>query len=235
MARRRTARKNKSYKGKPRRYRRRAPGPRAKLVGQIPDKMLVTLKYNDRFTLSGTTGTPAIQRISCNSLHDPDLTGAGHQPLYYDQLVNTLQGNGLYHKYLVHSMSYNIKAVNTDTSVEQTIVVLPTTHGNTVTTGDNIDALCEAPYAKRRIMSTAGGGQNQATFKGTINIRKLEGVKQLDRSGYQATYGAAPSYQPVLNIVSMPMNESSSHNTLLDVTVYYKCEIYDRIYRGAVN
>lgn len=233
----------KSYKRK-RTFRKRAKKtykkrrsllPRSVMVGTIPDRMFVTLKYNDRYILTGTTGSLGVQRFSCNGLHDVDLTGTGHQPLYYDQLVNSLEGNGLYHKYMVHSMSYSIKSVNTDTSVEQTHLVIPTPHGNTVTNTDNIDALCEAPYAVRRITSTATGGSNQAHFSGSVSIKRIEGVSRLDRSGYQATAGNVPLFQPQLTFVSAPMNETSSHNCLIDVTLYFKVEIFDRIFRRVVS
>lgn len=37
--------------------------------------------------LNCTTGAMATQVWSCNGLYDPDITNAGHQPLYFDQMA----------------------------------------------------------------------------------------------------------------------------------------------------
>jgi len=57
-------------------------GPQA-----FPKQLFNTLKYSDAplLILSGTTGLG--QHIfSCNGLYDPNITGTGNQPLYFDQL-----------------------------------------------------------------------------------------------------------------------------------------------------
>lgn len=212
-----------------------APGPRSVKVGAIPDKMYVTLKYNDRYTISPAAGALGVRRFSCNSLHDPDLTGGGHQPLYYDQLVNTLEGNGLYHKYMVNEVSYSIKLVNSSTNTEVSVTVLPTTHGNEVTSADDPDAINENPYARRKILGVNTAGKNQCTFNGKVNIKKLEGVQNLDRSAYQSVYGAPPNFQPQLNIMTTSMSENAAHTVYADVTLWYKAELFDRIFRSSTN
>lgn len=207
------------------------------MLKTIPDRLFVTLKYNDRYALSATTGQLAIHAFGLNNLHDPDYSGTGHQPLYYDQLVNSLEGNGLFHKWRVHACSWVIRFVNSDSNVEHSMFVLPITHGNTITAADDIDAVCENPYAQRRILSANASGRNQATVKGRCMIKRLEGVSNLNISpSYQSEYGSSPNFIPKLYIGGIAMDETTAMgNVYADVTLYYKAELFDRIYRSSTN
>ena len=218
--------------------RGRRSSPRTVFLKSIPDRLFCTLKYNDRITLNqASTGQIAFHGFRLNSLHDPDYTGVGHQPLYYDQLVNSLEGNGLYHKYRVHACSWSLRIVNSDSNTEHSICVVPITHGNAISAAQDFDAICEAPYAQRRTLSVNSSGANQAVIKGSCKIKKLEGISSLNYSGnYTAVYGSNPVFDPKLYITSIPMNESTTTGAIyVDVTLYYKCELSDRIYRAATN
>ncbi len=60
----------------------------------FPKKLKVVHKYVE--ALNFTAGTPSdVRQFSCNGLYDPNITGTGHQPLYFDQL------SGIYNHYTV--------------------------------------------------------------------------------------------------------------------------------------
>lgn len=60
----------------------------------FPKKLRAVHKYVE--SLSFTAGTPSdVRQFSCNGLYDPNITGTGHQPLYFDQL------SGIYNHYTV--------------------------------------------------------------------------------------------------------------------------------------
>jgi len=50
-----------------------------------PDEIRVTLKYNQQFFFTSTTGAGASYTFRGNGPFDPDATGAGAQPTAYDQ------------------------------------------------------------------------------------------------------------------------------------------------------
>lgn len=50
-------------------------------------KLKVTHRYMETVLLTATTGAVAVQQFTCNGLFDPNTTGVGHQPLYFDQLT----------------------------------------------------------------------------------------------------------------------------------------------------
>lgn len=60
----------------------------------LPQKVLVKHKYVETFTLTAT-GVPSSYVFRANSMFDPNLTGVGHQPMYFDQYA------ALYNHYTV--------------------------------------------------------------------------------------------------------------------------------------
>ncbi len=60
------------------------------------------LAYADYFSINPTTGAPATYVFSCNGLYDPNITGTGHQPHGFDQLMQN------YKNYQVLSSSIEV-------------------------------------------------------------------------------------------------------------------------------
>lgn len=53
-----------------------------------PRMFKTTVRYAQTFTVNpGVAGVPGVQTFRANSLYDPDVTGAGHQPRGFDQLI----------------------------------------------------------------------------------------------------------------------------------------------------
>jgi len=52
----------------------------------FPAKMTITHKYAETVNMTSTTSSFATYFFTCNGLYDPNLTGTGHQPLYFDQM-----------------------------------------------------------------------------------------------------------------------------------------------------
>lgn len=70
----------------PRPLTRTSFSPSAGPVNGFPEVLRTTLRYQDNYTLTSSSGSAAQNVFRLNSLFDPDFTGTGHQPLYYDQL-----------------------------------------------------------------------------------------------------------------------------------------------------
>lgn len=57
------------------------------LRAPIPYKLTTSMLYNTKVTLSPSLGVAAVHVFSANGTYDPDITGAGHQPRGFDQLM----------------------------------------------------------------------------------------------------------------------------------------------------
>lgn len=74
----------------------RRRGPRVyRTIGGFPDSVQVKLRYSSFIRLNPSPAAPAQHLFRCISVRDPDFTGVGHQPMYYDQW------SGIYTKYTV--------------------------------------------------------------------------------------------------------------------------------------
>jgi len=58
----------------------------------LGNKRLVKLKYHDGVVLVGSVlGAPSTQVFSANGMFDPNITGVGHQPRGFDQIMPLFQ------------------------------------------------------------------------------------------------------------------------------------------------
>lgn len=61
--------------------------PRKSLRAPLPAKLQVKLKYFDTWTLDPAAGVIGTYVFRANDMYDPNLTGIGHQPRGFDQLM----------------------------------------------------------------------------------------------------------------------------------------------------
>ena len=125
----------------------RIPGIRRPDFG-FPDRMVTKLRYVDNFNLTGSAGVVGANVFRLNSCFDPDLTGVGHQPMYFDQFCGAA-GTGPYGRYRVTSAKATVSFMQTNppavaaTNLGPIVVGLQTgaTSGLYAT---NLSGLCEA-------------------------------------------------------------------------------------------
>lgn len=89
----------------------------------IPPKFYSTLRYCQMFDLSLSVGTMGTYVFSANGLFDPNITGTGNQPLYFDQMM------ALYNHYHVKASRINIEccaANDLQTAVVHQLVIQDT-------------------------------------------------------------------------------------------------------------
>lgn len=54
----------------------------------FPPQLFNTLRYSEQVTVTLNGSGESTYIFSCNGLYDPNITGTGHQPLYFDQLTS---------------------------------------------------------------------------------------------------------------------------------------------------
>jgi len=78
--------------------------------------------YDYQKSISGAAGIYAQANWSCNGMYDPDITGSGHQPLGFDQMMT------LYNHFTVLNSKITVNAQNiTADAVKMGILVNPDT------------------------------------------------------------------------------------------------------------
>jgi len=234
-----------SYKSKRRRVSRRSRRRynalsqplRSSLLKSVPDRLFITLKYNNRITIDPRSiRSLKVHRFSLNSCHNPNMTGTGHQPRYWDQLCNSIEKNELFHKYKMHAYAFNIKIINSSNKKLQTFC-MATPHRNTIANGDDPNAVFESSRYATKILSNSNDGTPKCQFKKKLLIKAIKGVHNLDNSNYNATYNNSPGFQPQLAFDAVVMDEASNitGDYYAEITIYYKVELFDRIFKSTVN
>lgn len=75
-------------------------------LGGFPTKKTVALRYVEEFTLDPADATTASYVFRINNVYDPNLTGGGHQPMFYDNYST------LYSKYKVNSATISFRCMD---------------------------------------------------------------------------------------------------------------------------
>lgn len=76
-----------------------------RLSGPFPVRKSCQLVYTGQANMSIPVTSTGVYQWSCNGLYDPDITGTGSQPMYFDQLM------ALYNHYVVTSSYIELQFV----------------------------------------------------------------------------------------------------------------------------
>jgi hypothetical protein len=144
-----------------------------------------------------------------NNLYDPDVTGAGHQPMYYDQLFTT---TGPYQRWTVTNCHVEIVVANTFTSVNYFgVYVQPGTIDY-----PSLTTLMEKPTVHKRLVgSSAGLGVKTIRFNVPINAAfGVPRQKLIDDDVYSGFWNSAPSQILYLAIMVYGLNATIASNSV---------------------
>lgn len=177
---------------KRRRYRKLHRVPRFPLS----KSKRVTLTYHDTFNLDvGAAGVPAHYIFSANGMYDPNITGVGHQPRGFDQLMT------FFDHYTVLWSKISVTAVNADNTNGNFVVISVRDSSTTIASPDDI---MEYPCVYTSL-SAEGSGINNKTISHSVNVSKWLGRPSLmSEDDLRGTTSANPVEQLYFHISSLP-------------------------------
>jgi len=216
-----------AYKPKRRTVKRRQMAtlgnPQYQLRGVgFPDSMTCNIRYNDTFLLSGSGSTAGRQVMSLNNLHDPDVTGFGHQPIAYDQFA------GLYQNFVV--LASRIDVVFSPNTIANSVPAAGPFHvgisGNTNNAFSTAASdLVEQPRAVTTLIGReVGSSVNKLAL--TFTPKACLGVGPGDDTVTGNTNGTAPSKQFYACVWSSDRNAQGGQ-VYATVTVTYKAKFFN--------
>lgn len=136
------------------------------LIGRnLPTVMNSKFVYGTTFSINPAIASPGSYVFSANGLFDPDITGVGHQPRGFDQLMQ------LYDHYVVVGSKITIRYSNlTANPVVLAIALKDTT--TTISTGQDF---LEGTRAVYKIAATGNAGQSAIELTHQCNPVKFLG------------------------------------------------------------
>lgn len=217
-----------------RQFKRKAWGKKSRptvnvnrALSPFAQRYICKMKYAEVRQVTGPIGGGLVQyNWNLNSIYDPNLSGVGHQPYGHDQMQD------IYNRYRVYKVDYAISAYNTDGTINYSVVAaLPA--NEVIGTLNGISELMESPRAK---YITQAPNAALKVLRGSISLPSLAGrtkAQYLADDRYQATFGASPAEQLVLNVMAGTIsgasgNGGSATNTMnLSISLVYHVECFD--------
>lgn len=193
----------------------------AVLPTPFPRRMFTKLVYNENIQ-ENPAALSYGYRFLINSLYDINSTGAGSQPLFYDQLCSA---NGPYHRYRVRAVAFDITVSNLNTPVKCVCSIFNNSNPGTFT--ESVEN--QRSIGPRIINSMVNGGKIMTKFKGFVKIKDIVG-ENLSDDRDQATYNTSPNNAVYLRILADSLDGATNMTTInLDCKFTLMSEFFDLI------
>lgn len=222
-ARKRTYRKRVSYRKKRSGFSSFVVDPRSKL---FPERKYCTLVYqNESFILApGLAKAAAVHTWRAANLRDPNLTGVGHQPMYYDPMML------LYQYYIV--LESKIECVFASGAGGDTnsyhcgVAVRPdiaesTSSHRYAENGGCKSAIFNYNMGTKTLSLTYYPGKTLGFNDSPMNHPELQGNNTID-----------PAQVPTFQVYANSMNSALGADVFVTVKIQYKCVFFHPLYQA---
>lgn len=152
----------------------------------VPPKFVTTVRYADIFNLTITAGAFANQVYSCNGLFDPDITGTGHQPMYFDNLI------ALYQHYNVRSSKITVRGCVAEADLTALSMMIRVDDNSSLVT-NSATAMAELPGQDTPFVVTNTGHDPVPVLKASWRAKDI--FPGNDIANLQGTSSANPTEQ----------------------------------------
>lgn len=142
---------------------------------------LIYMEYG--LSINPGAGTAGVHVFAANGLYDVNITGVGHQPTGFDQLM------ALYNEYVVVGSTIKVTYINADANVAS-ICGISLTDFNTTSADPRV--YVENGNCKWTQMSTFKSGQDCVTITHKADIGKFS-KQGIDDQDFAGTSGTNPS------------------------------------------
>lgn len=170
--------------------------------GGFPGMLKMTHRYCENIILSASTGTMNSYLFSVNGMYDPNQTGTGHQPLYFDQL------SAIYNHYCVIGSKITVKAIPPQTAAGAGYTVALFVNDDTGTANSNIMDIIEQRKGVFKV--TGGVGAQRLTLVNKWSAKKNYGASPLANTDLQGTSASQPNEQAFYQICLQALDASST-------------------------
>jgi len=191
----------------------------------FPQRLTMKHRYVEQFRLASTTGILAVHNFRCNGMFDPNQTGTGHQPQYFDTLT------GIYDHFTVIGSIIKVSVVK-PSATELPIIFGVFLNDDTTTTPTVASQLCEQSSA---VYSQITLGQDHpTTLTAKWSAKKTFGGSVLGNDALQGSASADPTEQTLYSVFMQTVDGSSTSSLDMLVTIEY-IAVWDELKDLAAN
>jgi len=189
--------------------------------GPVPNVMFTTLRYAENFVLNPGVASNAQYVFSANGMYDPNITGVGHQPRGFDQMM------AFYGRYYVNGCKITLSCANPGTlaNSENVVVSVFPSNTSTATVTNPWDAI--EPKGCQWITFSVGGTDGTTTkpnFKlnNYVNINSWKGNTTNDDDSMSGDASNNPGYQVywIINMFGDGGTDLPATNFIVELEYY---------------
>ena len=194
----------------------------------FPENLWTEVVYSDQFQLTCTAGALQQYTFAMNGLYDPNLTGTGSQPRYFDTLCGANTTAAPYRAYVVKAARMKVMAYaqGPDSAGIPSVVAISGIAG-TSTGPSTVTEQMQRNDTNYGLLSYYAGGKPIATVYRTCEVAPTLGVKDIeDANGTNAAYSANPTNLAHFVVTVAPLNQSTAPVINLNVEIRYWVKFY---------
>lgn len=205
-------------RGDNRTYNRRTAFFRA--IG-LPPTIVMKHRYSETFQLdnTGSATIPAYHQFRLNSVYDPNYTGTGHQPYYYDQMA------ALYNYYCVYGCVVEIEAGTETTTSTCLLAFSPTLDGGTPM---DADILKERPQSRWATLDAGGEAKTLSKYYRIASLFGRTKRQLLSDDTFASPKGGNPGKTVYLNINGIATDKTAVAKINCAITMTFYVQWYGR-------
>jgi len=178
----------------------------------FPKMATMTHKYVETVQITSSIGTLTNYRFSCNGMYDPNTTGTGHQPYYFDQMA------ALYDHYCVIGAKITVCVANIG-SADAAYRVGLFVDDDAVSSYSSIDYLAETQTGTFRTATALNAKPMYLSSK--WSAKKTFGGNVLSNTELQGNSSVNPSEQSFWNFAIQANTASNSVTAAVTFTIEY--------------
>lgn len=177
------------------------------------------LKYQSQNNITpGALGSVGGIVFRANSLYDPDLTGTGHQPRYFDQYCASDNSTGMYKQYVVLGAKIKVAFMTTDTDEFIKCGITPKDTTALYSSGLNYN---EAKGGVSKTLGPRDSGAGHKVLTYYWSSKKWFGNKINSDREVSGTYNTNPTNECFLHLWCYSQHGTTVSDVVLDVNIEY--------------
>jgi len=171
------------------------------------------LRYQESTLFTGTANLLASYVYSANGCYDPNITGTGHQPMGFDQMM------AFYNHYVVVRSRILVQVMNTTSNQMIHCAILQLSD---VTTSTNYQTVIEAGNMTMALLTPTGINGCVALLQDRCDLGRLQGLQQvLDDPEMRGTVAANPTEQSYYHVALWNSQNSTVPTALVTTVIEY--------------
>ncbi len=194
----------------------------------FPNVMKTTMRWAWAGALATQAGASTVQVFRLNSLYDPDFTGAGSQPKYFDTLCAASGGTAPYSYYRVRRTHFRACFVNPNsTAATSSYGFCQVYTVNPMSTTAAFQDFFENVNLRTGILTANGNNNSVFNVEGSVDHAALWAVKDWeDNEDFQAPYNSNPAAVTYLQVGVRAQDDTTVATMRVIVQLVYEVEMF---------